>query len=302
MRAEARFPTRRTLRIAIVVLAVLTAVWMLTSAAVAYHLTRRTAPAFSEPVPDVPWAQFELHRIHTGDGEEIGAWLHRATNDAPTVLLLHGNGGSRRSCLPHARWLVEENFGVLMISLRAHGDSSGTLNDFGYSARHDVIAAIDFLHEQRPNTPTFVLGGSLGAAAAVFAAEELGDRVDAYVLDCLYSDLERAIANRCRIHLPPVLDCIAGTGLTLVAPLVLAHAEHISPREAMSRAPTDVPILLLAGSDDRHATPAEGQALHGTCKSRSEFHVFAGCGHLEQFHAPSEEYKRRVLAFLRGAR
>jgi len=32
-----------------------------------------------------------------------------------------------------------------MISLRAHGDSTGDFNDVGYSARHDVVVAVEFL-------------------------------------------------------------------------------------------------------------------------------------------------------------
>ena len=62
---------------------------------------------------------------------------------------------------------------MLLITLRAHGDSTGALNDIGFGARHDVVAAIDFLERCRPGRPIVVHGASLGAAAALFASAEL---------------------------------------------------------------------------------------------------------------------------------
>ena len=63
-----------------------------------------------------------------------------------------------------------------MISLRAHGDSTGDLNDFGHSARHDVVTAVDWLEHNHPERPVVVWGQSLGAAAAIFTAEAIGRR------------------------------------------------------------------------------------------------------------------------------
>ena len=81
----------------------------------------------------------------TRDGQDLGAWLVPGTDDGPSVLLLHGNGGSRANCLDRAAILAGQGCTVLLVSLRAHGDSTGDFNDIGYSARHDIIAAIDFL-------------------------------------------------------------------------------------------------------------------------------------------------------------
>ncbi len=93
--------------------------------------------------------------------------------------------------------------------MRAHGDSSGEFNDIGYSARLDVVAAVEFLERRRPARPILIHGTSLGAAAATFAAEELGHRVHGYVLECPYRDLRTAVWNRaekalrrCSIGLP----------------------------------------------------------------------------------------------------
>jgi alpha-beta hydrolase superfamily lysophospholipase len=162
---------------------VLLALWLAASFAVAYRLTRRHRPPFHEPIPAVSWARFESHRLRTSDGQELGAWLIAGTGVGPSVVMLHGNGGSRIHCLRRAEMLAAEGCTLLLVSLRAHGDSTGEFNDIGYGARHDVVAAVDFLERERPGIPIVIHGASLGAAAALFASAALGHRVSGYLLE-----------------------------------------------------------------------------------------------------------------------
>ena len=118
----------------------------------------------TEPVPAADWGKFEPHRLKTIDSQEIGAWLVVGSGDAPSVLLIHGIGASRSACLSRAKMLAAQGCSVLMISLRAHGDSTGDFNDMGYSARHDIVAAVEFLERRRPGKPIIVHGLSMGEA------------------------------------------------------------------------------------------------------------------------------------------
>ena len=237
------------------------ALWLIVSWVAAYQLTRRPLPWFAEPAPVVTWGELEAHRLRTPDGYELGAWLARGKEEAPSVLLLHGNRGSRRKCLDRAAVLAASGCTVLLVSLRAHGDSTGEFNDIGFSARHDVVTAIDFLERQRPAHPIIVYGTSMGAAAAVFASGELAHRVHGYVLESPYADLRTAVRNRIENALPPVCDWVIYQGLSLVAPLVVPDLARISTVEAIQAAPPDVPILILAGSQDRRARPEEAACL-----------------------------------------
>ena len=166
---------RRGVRWLVGIMIVLLA-WLAVSSAIAFRLTRRPRAWFAEPAPHVSWGPIRDHRLRTRDGQDIGAWFveGREDDDAPQVLLLHGNKGSRANSLKRAEFLSSAGYPVLMISLRAHGDSSGDSNDIGYSARHDVVAAVEFLERKHPGRPIVVMGVSLGSAAAIFAAQELG--------------------------------------------------------------------------------------------------------------------------------
>ena len=310
MMSEARTPgkspssirRRRAGRWLLLCSSLVLAMWLVASWGVAYHLTHRRSPPFAEPTPAVAWGTFESHRFPTRDGHEIGAWYAQGREDSPSVLLLHGHKGSRGDCLGRAALLAEHGCSVLLISLRAHGDSTGDFDDIGYGARRDVVAAVEFLEGRRPGKPIVILGSSMGAAAATFAAEELAHRVHGYIVESPYRDLKRAVRNRTENELPPVLDWIAYRGLLTVAPLFLPHLGRISPQEAIGRVPDDVPILILAGEDDLSARREEAEALFDRVRSHGELLIFARAGHLRMMEADRIRYRRSVLRFIDAIR
>jgi uncharacterized protein len=292
-------PLRR-LKLWLLPLGVLVTVWILVSLAVAYRLTRRAQPQFSEPLPTADWGKFEPHRLETSDGQEIGAWLVVGAEDAPTVLLIHGIGASRSACLSRARMLSTQGYWVLMISLRAHGDSTGEFSDMGYSARHDIIGAVELLERRRPGKPIIIHGLSMGGAAAVFASSELAHRVQGYILESPYRNRKVAGWHRAESALPPLIDQIAYLGLLVVSPLVLPDLVKTSPVEAISGIPTDVPVLILAGGDDPVARPDEARAILDRVRSHGRLVLFEHAGHMNFPDACPDQYQRFVLGFLRG--
>jgi uncharacterized protein len=295
-----RCPRRRRLRRWAVATCVFVLLWLVASWAVAYRLTRRPRAPFAEPVPGVSWGTLTPHRLESRDGHSLGAWLVAGRDDAPSILLVHGNGGSRWNCLGRAELLAEHGCTVLMISVRAHGDSTGDFNDVGFGARNDIVAGVEFLERFRPGQPIVVHGTSMGAAAATFAAAELGGRVRGYILESPYRDLRTAVWNRAENALPPVLDAIAYRGLMAVAPLVLPHFDRIAPAEAIRGIPADVPVLILAGDRDRNARPEEAQALFDRVRSHADLQIFPGADHLRMKEVDPGRYRRAVLGLIDG--
>ena len=291
---------RRRTRRWVIFLLVSATVWLLLSSAIVYKLTRRRAHRAPEPVPQVTWGAIEIQRLKSRDGEELGAWFVEGRDQAPSVLLLHGNNANRGTTLSRAKLLVSHGYAVLMLSMRAHGDSTGEYHDIGWSARQDVWAAVEFLEQRRPGRPIIVSGNSMGSAAAIFAAKELGSRVQGYILESPYQDLKVAVWNRVDMALPPGLSHVAYAGLRTVGPLFLPHLEQISPVNAISGVPEDVPVLILAGDADRHARLHEAQAIVARVASHAKLVVFAGAPHGDLFHSDRKLYERKVLDFCRG--
>jgi uncharacterized protein len=257
-----------------------TVLWLAASALVAWRLTRRSGEPFAEPPPVVGKGIAESLRLKTRDGEEVGGWLVRGDADKPCVLLLHGNGQSRAEMLPVMRWLAGAKYTVLAISLRAHGDSTGKVNDVGWSARHDVAAAVRFLRRESPERPVVVVGRSLGAAAAIFAADELKADVAGYFLGQPFKDLKTAVWCRLQYKLPPVLEWVAYGGLRIWSPAFLpVKPDRISPYDHIASIAPNVPVTIITGSADRHARLDDVKAVADQVQSGAKLVVFEGAAH-----------------------
>jgi uncharacterized protein len=298
IKASRKLPAMRRVRRWLIFTTVVMAVWLLTSLAVAYALTRRHGRRSVEPLPYIADWKLESLRLKTSDGEELGAWFAEGRAEGPSVLVLHGHGGRRSNSLRLGKMLASQGCAVLMISLRAHGDSTGEFDDVGFSARRDVFAAVDFLERRRPGRPVIIDGNSMGSAAAVFAGGELGHRVSAYILESPYQDLKVAVWNRINIRLPVGLSHAAYSGLMLVSPLFLPHLDEICPVRAIGAIPDDVPVLILAGTTDRLARPEEAEALHQKVAAHGRLVWMPGAGHANLLGAAPELYQRTILEFV----
>jgi pimeloyl-ACP methyl ester carboxylesterase len=283
------------------VLGALLVLWLVASWLSVYLLTRRARPPFAEPPPAWSGGRLEALRLRTADDYAIGAWFHPGPEFGPSVLLLHGNGESRRNSLPLAEFFATQGCSVLLISLRAHGDSTGDVNDIGYSARHDVMAAVAYLERRRAARPILVQGTSLGAAAAIYAAQALGTRVSGYVLEASYADLRTATRNRVENCMPFPLDRVAYAGLALTGPLVLPELDQMAPVDAIGSIPSSVPVLLLAGGTDRMARPEEARALHRRISGHSRLVWFEDAGHESFYHHDPEGYGEAVRGLMAAA-
>jgi alpha-beta hydrolase superfamily lysophospholipase len=274
-------------------------VWLGGSAFVTRKLTRRSRPAFAEPAAQVQWARLEELSLDTADGEQVGAWLARVLSPRACALVLHGNGGSRRSRLGVIQLLAQNDIAVLAISLRCHGDSSGTVNDMGYSARHDVVAAVEYLQHEYPGLRLFVVARSLGAAAALFAAEQLDDRVAGYILEQPYRDLKTATWNRLQLYLPAGLDRLAYVGLRLSSAVMFPYdADRISPRNVAKDIPECVPVLILTGSADQRTRLSEVRDIYQQIESHAQLAVFDGARHESLQRRDPQRYAELLLGFV----
>ncbi|MEY9210990.1 alpha/beta hydrolase [Thermobifida halotolerans] len=105
--------------------------------------------------------------------------LRGADNTGPLVVCVPGMGSVRASFRFLAPALAAQNHRVAVMDLRGHGDSDTTFDDYGDEATgSDVLALVTELGD----APALVVGNSMGAAAAAWAAAERPDLVSGLVL------------------------------------------------------------------------------------------------------------------------
>ena len=139
----------------------------------------------------------------------------------------------------------------------------------------------------------------MGAAAAIFAAGQLQDRVAGYFLNHPYKDLDSAVWNRLQRRLIPGLDWVAYGGMKLWGPLFLPVAPgRICPYDSLQDIPATVPVVFVTGSADPHARLAEVTAMYERIQSHAKLVVFEGAGHkpLDRYDRPL--FRATLLEFL----
>lgn len=271
---------------------------LLASVVVGYRLTHRANPIHPEPLPNTNWGQLHSLRLKTIDGLELGAWSLPGEQRQPVILLLHGNGGSRTACLKQAAILAPQKYGLLLVTQRAHGDSEGDSIGFGSPGANDVLAAVAWIEKEYPRRPIILWGQSLGASAALYAAHALGTRVQGYLLECPFQDLEHAVRYRTDYYLPFPLNRVAYAGLRLVAPVIIGEIGRIAPRDQAHFIPESVPVMILVGDHDRRAPLADSQAIADGIKSPVEILRFEHGDHLELLASDPQKYRDSVLKFI----
>ena len=275
-------------------------VYAVAAALAVYRLThRRGDPLAAEPPPAIP-GLLPTH-IRTDEGETLGAWFVAGDPVRPLVLLLHGNGGSRMSLASTMQLHAGRGDGVLAVSLHAHGDSTGEHYELGLDAREDVRASVAWLRRQYPQRPLLISAFSLGAAAALFAAEMNAQQVDGYLLDAPYSSLARAVRNRTRAAFPWGIEWLAYQGLCLAAPVGLSRPlSDFEPARHLARIPAEVPITLLGSLTDRACMPDE---LRQMARQRGDVRLVltAGTGHRALFETDPTSYLHEFDRLVRGA-
>ncbi|MFT3880568.1 MAG: alpha/beta fold hydrolase [Gemmatales bacterium] len=280
-------------------LVALIVLWAVLSFAIARYSVVRRSPPYLEKLPEADQKVFTEHRLITDDGQTIGSWYAEGLPGCPVVVLVHGNQNDRSQCLPYARLFNELGCGTLLITMRTHGDSSGTVNDFGYGARQDVIAAVKFLRQRAAGRPILLFGISAGATAVSFAARELGNQVVGVVMEEPFLNIMTAVDRRTKLMLPWGLSHIAYAGLYAAARIVLPHFPMISPVNAVTGIPQSVPIWILAGGKDTKALPEEAQAIYQKASSHADLVVFPEATHeslLEHDPARYRELARKWVA------
>ena len=199
----------------------------------------RSNEAFAEPPPSIAGTTAESLRLKTSDNEEIGGWLVRGDADKPCVLLLHGNGGSpRRDAAGDAL--------ACRFAIHRPGDQPSRPRRFDRQRERHRLERTARRRGGRSVPAARVSqaaghcqGRSLGAAAAIFAAEDLKADVAGYFLEQPYKDLKSAVWNRLQHHLPPVLDWVAYGGLRLWSPAFLpVDPDRISPYDRIAVDPS----------------------------------------------------------------
>ena len=224
----------------------------------------------------------------------LKGWLVPGRRDAGAVLLLHGVRASRLEMLGRARFLHARGYTVMLFDSRGHGESGGQRITFGYLESLDARALLGALRQAAPGERLGVIGISLGGVACLVGPQPL--RVHALVLESVYPTLEEAIDNRLAIRLGVLGPPLAPLLTVQLRPRLGFGVEDLRPIDSVDR--VGAPLLVIAGTEDRHTTILQSRRLFARAQAPKELWEVPGAGHVNYHRAAPAEYEARVGGFL----
>ncbi len=242
---------------------------------------------------------FEDVAFQTADGVQLRGWILPAAGRGVTIVFTHGLFRSRYELMARAVDLWRRGYSVLLYDLRRHGASNGEFCTLGYAERADVAAAVSLVRGKRPDDRIVLFGISMGAAATLLAAPDVGE-VAAIVAESSYRSLSDTTNHHVTLGGFPEIPF--GPMLTWsVAGRMGFLPGDCNVESAVAR--IGAPILFIGGGADIRMPAAETtEPLAAAARHPlSRRVVVAGATHGHAYDTDPGGYVRLVDEFLREA-
>lgn len=249
-------------------------------------------------LPTLVERPYEDITLTTSDGLKIAGWYIPGTRPQG-VILVHGIHANRAAVLPEAAVLAEAGYHLVLIDLRAHGQSEGTEGTYGYREAFDVQAAIDYLAAKPEITGIGAVGTSYGGAAVARAAA-LDPRLKAVVIESSYSSLLDAVDDAFEQNsifpkwpFAPLLVWLSERQLGLEISQVDSARDlaTIQPRA----------VMIIHGTKDRLFPTRHALKMYEAAQEPKELWLIEGLGHANPVPGHEAEYRERVVTFFEKA-
>lgn len=233
--------------------------------------------------------------ITSNDGLKLhGHWFGREGSNR-VAICFHGYTSSGMiDYSTIAKYYWKRDFSLLLVDLRAHGDSEGRYIGFGCLDRHDARCWINAVIDRMGEDCQIMLHGvSMGGAAVLMTSGmELPHQVKGIISDCAFTSAWEVFSSVLKniYHLPtfPLMNLTdilakreAGYGL-----------KECDAREEVRKAV--VPIAFIHGDADRFVPFSMAKELFAACSSEKELLVVQGAAHLESCYLDPAAYERMI--------
>jgi len=198
----------------------------------------------------------ETLRLQTADGEQVEAWFHPPKSAAePLLVYFHGNGGALIDRKDRFAKLISHGYGLLALSWRGFGASTGTPSEAGLLLDAEAAYAEAIRRGYAPER-IVLMGESLGTGVATMIAAR--HKAAALLLDSPYDSI-LALASRRFPYFPVSLALIdtfrADEAIEKVqAPvlMIVAEGDPVTPatnaRRLFERAPEPKRMISVPGA------------------------------------------------------
>jgi len=225
--------------------------------------------------------KFENVYILSRDGLYLHALYLAADKPSDRIAIFHHGFTSHAvDNAAHAKFFHEQGYEVLLLDLRAHGESEGEYVGFGVLDRFDTLEWVRYVRERFGKNIKIVLHGtSMGGATVLMALglPEIQETVSAVIADCAYTspaDVFSSVIQK-DYHLPP----------SAIIRLTSARSRRVAGYSFDEYSTLDalkdnrVPVLFIHGKEDKFVPTWMSQMNYDFCPSKKRLLFVENAGH-----------------------
>lgn len=153
---------------------------------------------FRSAISSFPSFKYSTVKLKTRNEILIDTWYALPDSNAKgTVILFHGIMGNKGMLLPEATQFHEYGYNVMLVDLRAHGNSQGHTTSIGAKESEEVKLAYDHVTQQGEKN-IFLYGVSMGAVVVAKAIADYDLQPTGIFLDMPFASLQSHLRARAR--------------------------------------------------------------------------------------------------------
>ena len=254
-------------------------------------------------IKNVPAFPYDTLTLKTQSGIPIDAWYAR-TDSLPkgTVLLFHGIMANKGMLVAEASEFRHLGYNVMLVDLRAHGNSGGNTTTIGVREAEEVKLAFDYIRQEGEKN-IFIFGSSMGGVVVARAVARYGLKPAGLILEMPFASLQSHIRARARLlgfrgfgekPFGFLVTCWIGIerGFNGLKQETAADAEKIN-----------CPVLMQWGAKDNYVLKSEtDKVFTAIASSNKKLVVYAHAGHESLLQNERVKWQEEVNKFLQASR
>ena len=233
--------------------------------------------------------------IKSFDNLKLHGTLLKSGNNKNCVICFHGyTSRGLNDYGAMSKFYHEQNFNVIMIDARNHGESEGQYTGFGVLDRKDAVKWIEYAIQRfGKDVNIFLHGDSMGGATVLMTSGlDLPENVKAIIADCAFTSAYDVFSHILKrdYHIPkfPIMN------VTEMMTKKKAGYGYKDVNTLEEVAKTKVPILFIHGDIDDFVPVWMTEKNYEACNSEKELLLVKGADHAEAYYTDTQAYENAV--------
>lgn len=212
-------------------------------------------------------------------------------------ILVHGYTDTHENMAIQANKFINEGLNVLLIDLRAHGNSEGKYIGFGWNDRKDILLWANYLLKEYGNVSICLYGISMGAATVMMSAgEDLPKNVKCLIADSGYTSVYDQLKYQCKTiykFCPKILMEFFTIVVKIKGKYSIKEASSV---KQLSK--SNLPILFIQSDNDTFVPSSMLDELYEIANDKKERLIVPGGEHVRSHIKEPEIYWSNVFNFI----